>query len=276
MKTYSISEPLIVNPMWVSPDGSDETGDGTESNPYRQIRYAISKCKSFRKHNVYVKAGTYDSFSASSSKYININLHGNININTNDTNFSVLSYRDSSLRISSNDSSVRSITFNYFNNSNAVIVQAQSNSVISITNVNIRITNNINCSAFIQAGDCSKISIYNEQQNNMNTNNLTCSYFVVSVNSSIVGIAGNIFNINNTNDIGFTCRSGFILCEFLGTNNATTPIEQLAGGRCFLNTSTSTTNNISPSPLSSGDDITSVSENTSSNNYTHVEPIPID
>lgn len=60
--------------LYVSPTGSDTTGDGSESNPYRTVQYALSesrKYKVLRGTNIILAPGTYSE---------NISLYGGQNL----------------------------------------------------------------------------------------------------------------------------------------------------------------------------------------------------
>lgn len=67
--------------VYVSPTGSDETGDGTQENPWRQIKYAISKytINNSTLYEIHAAGGSYKGFSVSNRR-ITLYMEGNITI----------------------------------------------------------------------------------------------------------------------------------------------------------------------------------------------------
>lgn len=67
--------------LYVSPSGSDETGDGTQAHPWRQIKYAI-KAQPIQNHvlcEIHAAGGTYDGFSISDRR-VTLYIEGHVTI----------------------------------------------------------------------------------------------------------------------------------------------------------------------------------------------------
>ena len=275
MKTYTVSESFIPNPIWVSPSGSDETGDGTETNPFRQIQYACNKARGLGR-NINVNAGEYNGFSVSQSPVINIHLLGDVNIiNGNNidsiimiSHNSIVTIRESNYNFiidCSYDKNCITVTHNSFfayhsgnlilknlnlNNKNIIYTNAHSMSYIRC-NINyqgtVNLQGSINIFSTTHGSNLSWIPPSTTNLGNIPRSNATALVFGKMNGPGDISLLGSNINISNTFTHGLYTDAGFI-CANIGSNNATTPLVQANGGRVFLGSSTSTTNSISPSP----------------------------
>lgn len=290
MKTYTVSksEPFIPNPIWVSPSGSDETGDGTETNPFRQIQHACNKAKGLQR-DINVNAGEYNGFRVTQSSIIAINLLGDVNIiNSNNIDSiitisynSILTIRESNYNFiidCSYDKHCIMVTHNSFfayhygdlilknlnlNNKNIIYTNAHSMSYIRC-NINYQGTVNLQGSInlfFTCHGSNSSWVLSTGTTTNLGNiprSNATALVFGKMSGPGDISLLSSNINISNTFTHGLYTDAGFISAN-IGSNNATTPLVQANGGRIFLGSSTSTTNSISPSPqildISSDSDI---------------------
>lgn len=286
MKTYTVSksEPFIPDPIWVSPSGSDETGDGTETNPFRQIQYACDKAKGLQR-TININAGEYNGFEITQSIFT-IELLGDVNI-INSNTYGILNFVNSTVIIRGNnynfiidcsyDKHCILVTHNSFfacqynnlilknlnlNNKNIIYTNGHSMSYMTC-NINYQGSVNLQGSInlfYTSHGSNSSWGYFTGTTNlgNIPRSNATSLVFVKMYGPGDVSLADNDINISNTFTHGLYADSGFI-CASIGSNNATTPMAQINGGRIFLGSSTSTTNSISPSPqildISSDSDI---------------------
>ncbi len=274
-----------LNPIYVSPNGSDETGDGTEQNPFRQIQKAINRASNLIPHSVYAEGGSYDAFVVSSYKCINLYLKGDVTINNSNIERGIGAYNFSYLYVSSNNTNAsRNLRIvecpNSIHSSYSSVINMASS--ISLTLVNPGISDSMitsinnsliifDCSIsrsgdpagsnFFFCGNGSNLVILRAFNNNLGSVN-TLSIFVAAWYSSNITIINNSdFTIGTGYTYGLRANGGTISCGTLRANNAQTPITQVNGGRVFYGTSTSTTNSISPVSESEGIDPIEFSEN---------------
>ena len=284
----------LPNPIYVSPDGSDETGDGTEQKPFRQIQYAVSKCTPEKSYEIHAYEGEYIPFSVVNSKNITLGLLGNVTITDRDNNLNqIIVIRGCTLTIRERPSGSEVKTLNIVCNGelNGTIISSIFNSSLHIEdNIKLKIDNNstgagihyvvssnvdshvhINPNGgFIYNGNNSPMRgifyclnssnlIYFCRNLDSITHNVNMESFAYAVSNSFASFTSLGLTISNKYTYGLRAANSIICAVPPIQNNAATPISQIQGGRIFLGTSTSTTNSISDplSPLSLDDEVVS-------------------
>lgn len=276
-RVTSIDAYELPDPLYVSPDGSDETGEGTEENPFRQIQYAISKSSYLKGTRIYVSGGSYNSFNCD-SKRVSLTLLGNITVITNENKDAGISTTDSVFAINGNGFTVTVDSNNY----NKPILDVSRNSCVIVNCGNFIIKNlncnninifyvNLNSFAFMRSsinyegspnisgylvnlfyashGSRFSWSDFTNDTNVGNMNKGSSQYFrfAATLGASHIALSNEKINIGSGYTHGLYAAEGFI-SALIGNNNAEIPMAQANGGRIFTGSSTNTTNSISPSP----------------------------
>lgn len=101
--------------FYVSPDGNDETGDGTETNPWKSIQKAVDACSYIAEDRIWINSGIYyptDTITISNKKII-FYLYENGQVTLYDHLFT----KDSSMILVEDKSSLRITNYNskYYN-----------------------------------------------------------------------------------------------------------------------------------------------------------------
>lgn len=274
-----------LNPIYVSPSGSDETGDGTEQKPFRQIQKAIDRASNLIPHSVYAEGGSYDAFIVSPYKCIALYLKGDVTINNSNIERGICAHIFSRIYISSdNESASRNLRivdcpYSVYSTISSIISITSSISLIlvnpGISSAMIGGNTNsltvLNCSIsrsgdpggtyFFVCDNNSNLVITGTLNNNLGTVNTLNAFAAAGYSSNITIVGNSNFTIGNGYTYGLRANGGTIRCGTLNANNAQTPISQTNGGRVFYGNSTSTTNSVSPVSESEGIDPIEFSEN---------------
>ena len=115
---------------YVSPDGSDSTGDGSSAHPWREINYAISHCPYGGYCNIYADGGMYSPIHAV-GKSINLLLKGNITFdgtgrNTETTNNTLINISNCILSFSKSGSDNNNRIVHFCNANYCIVVVNRS------------------------------------------------------------------------------------------------------------------------------------------------------
>lgn len=265
----------LPNPVWVSPSGNDSTGDGTQSKPFRQIKTAANKIPFNKSYTVNVLGGTYENFLVGYCRNITFVIHGNItltasdldipniwvasgcyvifrsnntstvrNINITESNANTQIY----CRLSSNiefDQSVKIMFNNFTNTSSNLITSALSSTILFNCDIGYTGTFTPNCIFLANNGGNIIWVPPTTGSSNIQSPSSTIAYFGISIRSSLLNIEAPNITINNKFNVGIRGLGGAAFVNVLA-NNATTPIQQLRGGRVFTAQNLASTNAINP------------------------------
>lgn len=126
LHTWNGTATEALAPIYVSGTGNDETGDGTEAKPYRQISKAVSMVQPYNKTaaTIYVDAGTYEEFTVDLGRDIGLVYTAEVVIAPTDATADAITVkRHSSLDISTTGASNSAGTYCNlrFNNCNRFI-----------------------------------------------------------------------------------------------------------------------------------------------------------
>lgn len=122
--------------LYVSPTGSDTTGDGSESNPYRTLQYAVSESRKYnvlRGTSIILAPGTYSE---------NVSLYGSQNLTISSSSGN---YADTILTGATGDPVIKAtgviaLAIQNLTIRNDVVPTVSGTSIVSITQGNVQIT----------------------------------------------------------------------------------------------------------------------------------------
>ena len=247
--------------IYVSGTGNDETGDGTEGKPYRQISKAVSVVQPHNgsKYTVYVDGGTYSNFEIAGGKQIDLTLRGDVTIQPTAAVSQGIYIKDHSIVQVLNDGTRRALTF--VNCYGGIVVE---NSNLKINGSVSSLTAGALCNrALIEAKENAYVMLYgapivreagsdiainttfscwygsrmylNLSSLTMGNSSLRHYMFLYATYASHIFLSGsNQLVIPNAFTYGLYAANGSIIAHSgIGTNNATTPTKTSDGGRIF-------------------------------------------
>ena len=149
------------NVVYVSPDGADEEGCGSKTNPYKTINYAVLNAEDGSE--IYICEGTYDENSITINKNLKLIGEGNVVITASSTNKNIF--------IGNSTYSYQFVNLNFQNilvGTNAAVLQLKNTGNNEIINCTF---NNLTGKSVIDSYGTTNISncVFNENNINMMT-----------------------------------------------------------------------------------------------------------
>lgn len=255
--------PISSKIIYVSASGSDETGDGTQAKPYRQISYALAANPRWNAIlvEIHVSAGTYNAFSVTNrrvavilegkvtikpekptSNCINVSEGGHLAVSASVSDTYELIFDSSTYGIYvshfselSVSSTIKKVTFN---NISSIIVYATTSSHVTF-NADFTVSSTCGPNATIFASYTGSDFIMRFSAASGLINTTTPHAFAAQ---QLGRFYLRYVNISSKCEIGMHAWEGGMIQYSGGTNSAKTPISTGSGGRIFGGTQSNTPN----------------------------------
>lgn len=247
--------------VYVSPSGSDTTGDGSQEKPWRQISHAISAYRVIPVNvsfNIHVAAGTYNKFSVSGRR-VTIYLEGNVTIDGGGNKCITVDQRGS---CAVNASQANTYTLTLKNGTSAVYVSSISQfsmsaaikkvilgsltetlvyvSIFSFCSWNADFTVNSTCTGSIAFNSVAGSYLSMRLESALGTFDANTANVVYATQGGRAHIKN--LNISNKCTNGLRATEGGQIYYTNVTNNAATPLSATTSGRIFAGTQTNVPN----------------------------------